>query len=236
MEATTKQIDIVYPIGKKSYWNDQELTYSLRSVEKHLSNVRNVWIVGRVPDQITNVSHIPATDPHPIPDLNIMEKVLKACEHPDISDPFLFFNDDHYILHDFDATDFPDFYFGTLEDYFKRRGGDGYGLRARNTMNLLKGKGLPTKYFDVHFPILYRKQEFIDNVVKAIDIKKPHGFILKSLYGNSLQLEGTPLERDCKSHTVPGSKAICFSTLPRVSGAVYQFLKYKFPNASRYEK
>lgn len=228
-------IDIVYPIGKKSYWNDNEIIFSLRSVEMYLANVRNVWIVGRVPEGITNVNHIPASDPHNIPDMNIMEKVAKACEHPDISDTFLFMNDDHYILQHFDAEDFPSFYFGTLEEYFKRRGADGYGIRARNSMNLLQSKGLPTKYFDIHYPILYQKQAFVDHVVKAVDINKPHGYVLKSLYANSLNIEGT-YARDCKFDKAPPSKADCFSTQPRVSGAVYQFLKYRFPNASKYEK
>lgn len=229
-------IDVVYPIGKKSYWNDQELRFSLRSVEMYLSNVRNVWIVGRVPEGITNVNHIPAQDPDHIPDINIMHKVLKACEHPEISDTFLFMNDDHYILQPFQADKFPDFYFGSLEDYTKRRAADGYGNRARNTLNHLKAKGLQTKYFDVHYPILYTKQGFIDHVVNQVDIKKPHGFILKSLYGNGMKLEGTPIDKDCKSDKAPSQKADCFSTQPRVSGAVYQFLKYRFNGPSRYEK
>lgn len=229
-------IDIVYPIGKKSYWNDREIIFSLRSVEKHLSNVGKVWIVGRVPEGVTNIHHIPAQDTYPVPDTNIMHKVLKACEHPEVSDPFLFFNDDHYILKDFDTTQFPNFYEGTLQEYVHRRGTDGYGQRARNTLALLEAKGLPTKYFDVHFPILYSKQGFIDHVVRNIQHEnEKHGYILKSLYGNGMQLEGTDV-KDCKSAIAPSERAVCFSTTPRVSAAVHQFLKFKFNDPSRYEK
>lgn len=228
-------IDVVYPIrNKPSYWKDNELKYSLRSVEKHLTNVRNVWIIGRLPEGITNVMHIPAKDPFNIPDTNILHKTLIACQRAEISDPFLFMNDDHYLLQDFDAEFFPNFYMGTLEEFVARRGSDPYGHRARHTLAYLQAKGLPTKYFDVHYPILYKKQGFIDHVVDSIKHEKS-GYILKSLYGNGMNLEGTPIDKDCKGHIAPSEKAICFSTHNRVTGAVYQFLEYKFNGKSRFE-
>lgn len=229
-------IDLVYPIcNKPSYWKDNEIIFSLRSVEKHVKNVGKIWMVGRVPDGITGVEHIHAKDEHDISDQNIMAKVVKACENPEVSDPFLFMNDDHYLLQDFDAEDFPYFFESTLQVYITRRGMDSYGHRAANTMKLLQSKGFPTRHYDIHYPILYHKQAFIDNVAKAVDPNKKHFYVLKSMYANSMNAQGIEV-KDCKQSTAPPSKSQCFSSTPRVSGAVYQFLKYRLPEKSKYEK
>src|SRR5690349_20419873 len=115
-------IDVVYPLGKGSRWKNNEIKYSLRSVEKHLQNYGKVFVIGEKPNFLANVNHIPAEDKHPIPDSNIFEKLKTACETKEISDTFLFFNDDHYLLEDFDAEKFPYFYHGTMAEYIKKRG------------------------------------------------------------------------------------------------------------------
>lgn len=205
---------------------------SLRSIEKHLSNYGDVIIVGEKPDWIQNVTHIPLDDIPNEKDYNIMLKTERALQEVD---RLLFFNDDHYLLSDFDAEGFPFYYNDTIDNYVKRRGLDGYGRRANNTMKHLKSRQLPTKFFDIHTPIIYERQPFIENVVNLDWKQYKEGFVIKSLYANALKIEGTE-QKDCKGISPPTNGAKIFSSnnaKPRAS--VQRFLIEKFPNKSKYE-
>jgi len=225
--------DLVYTVkrgGSRS--DDNELRYSLRSVEKHLKNFRNVYIIGYKPDFITNVIHIPAEDKMVVPDQNILNKLLTACTHPDISDSFLFFNDDHYLLQDFDAPNFPYYYCSTLKEYLKRRVNDGYGRRTTNTMKHLLLNKLPIKHFDIHYPIVYEKAKFIECFHNLPPTHQ--GYVLKSLYCNVLKIPGIEI-RDCKFTNPPTPKNICYSTHPKPLPKVWDYLDSKFPDKSCFE-
>lgn len=229
-------IDILYVLGKGSIKGDIELRFSLRSVEKHLQNAGHVWIVGECPKWLHNVNHLPFPDDrNRVPDYNIMRKISHFCEQPENPASFLFFNDDHYLLSEFTAPDFPYFYQGSLVDYVKLRGPDGYGRRSNNTLKYLQANDLPTKYFDIHTPILYSKQVFLKAVTNAVDWQDPDGFIIKSLYANSLKLEGTP-SKDFKINGLPPANCQIFSTFPHVKSSVWRFLQEQFPDQSKYER
>ena len=55
-------MDIVIPLGTESRWHDNELRFTLRSIEKHLTGYRNVIIVGWCPPWVQNVVHIKKED------------------------------------------------------------------------------------------------------------------------------------------------------------------------------
>lgn len=228
-------IDVVYPLKQfGSRWKDNELRYSLRSVEMHLQNYRDIYIIGYKPDFVKGVKHIEfADDVNAAPDNNILNKLLQICKIPGISEDFLFFNDDHYLLADFDAEKFPYYYCHTLTAYCQRRGADRYGLRAQATLKYLRENNLPDKHFDIHFPILYNKKKFLEIFEKVP--KKENGYIIKSIYANSLSGLDLVETRDCKHPTAPPKKYICFSTMPKVSGALYRFFEFKFPKKSKFE-
>jgi hypothetical protein len=224
---------IVYPLGNGSILKNFELRMSLRSIEKNLSGFTDVAIVGDFPAWGHNLYHIQAMDPYKIGDQNIMYKLSLACKDEKVSDPFLYFNDDHYLLTQFDAPTFPNLYHSTLEKYFKLRGPDVYGKRAESTLKHLQEKNLPTKFFDIHTPILIHKQAFIQNVVNAPWDRT--SFLAKSLYANSLSLEGIE-ELDCKLAQPPQVKAKVFSSFPHMKASVTRFLVEQFPKMSNFEK
>lgn len=226
-------IDLVYVVSNKSAMQDIELRYSLRSVEKHLTGVNNIWIVGYVPGFIQGVKAILAMDGTKIPDMNMLSKISTAIENHEISNPFLLFYDDHYLLSDFQADTFPYFYQGTIQDYISKRGKDTYGRRALNTMKHLTAKGLPIKNFDIHHPILIQKQGFKE-AFKDIDLNKQYGYTIKSLYANSLRIEGTETV-DAKSQKLPSEGDKVFSTYPIIKSQILKFLESTFPDKSRYE-
>lgn len=225
-------IDIVYPIGKGSRWQNNEIRYSLRSVQKHLKNVGNIWIIGELPQFLQNVNFIHHRDTATVPEENVRIKLLKACDKSEISDRFLFMNDDHFILADADAENYPYYFCSTIREAIKVRGMDNHGVRFQNTLSRLEAKTLPIKNFELHYPIIFEKQAFKDTL--GYLEPKHLGYKLRSLYANTLNIQGKEV-KDCKSREAPLEKAICFSTLPIIAQGVQDWLKKIFPNRSIYE-
>lgn len=190
-------MDVVYPLGKKSRWDNNELRYSLRSIEKHLTGVDKIYIVGERPDFLQNVIHIPYEDTYACKETNIYKKVLRACQEESLSQEFLFFNDDHFILRDFNVDEFPFFYksdlYATIQ---KLRPTNRYRKYLDKTMRVLHSLRLPTKNFDTHTPIIYNKQTFLE-IMPKYDWEHRIGYVVKSLYANTLRIEGQR-EPDCK--------------------------------------
>lgn len=226
-------IDIVIPLGKGSVLKNFELRFCLRSIEKHLTGYRNIWIIGERPEWSQNVNHIPATDRYDISDRNIMAKLTLAAEHPEISHDWIMFNDDHFLLAPFEAATFPYYYHQNLDVYLKQRGIDAYGKRALATMKHLQDQNLPIKHFDIHTPILYNKELFL-KFVSSLNWEK-QSYIIKSLYANSLKIEGTE-EKDHKLTAPPNGNLKVFSTYPHMKASVTRFLTEQFPQKSKYER
>lgn len=178
-------IDVVFCLGNGSHWNDNELKYSLRSIEKHLKNYRDVYVIGNVPRfQYQNIKFIHIIEKSIYPAVNIFRKIETACMTDEISDEFLFFNDDHFLLSDFNATRLPYFYKGYLVSQLSNP--TDYAETVRNTIAIL---GDSAKDFDIHTPIIYDKQKFRELMV-SFDWNKPHGYCIKSLYCNALGIKG----------------------------------------------
>jgi len=192
-------VDIVYILGTGSQWQDNELRYSLRSVHQHLTNYRNIWIVGEWPEWLNKnapgIYHIPASDNSKWQrHLNMEVKILLACHEDTISNDFLFMNDDHFFTADTSAADYPFYHCGELSDKIASLGPcDTYAVSLRNTMNILYANGCSTKNFDAHCPILYHKYSFI-NAMEQYDWGVNYGYVIKSLYANTFGIGGTYME------------------------------------------
>lgn len=193
-------IDVMYILGTGSKWKNNEIRYSLRSLEKHLKEYRNIYIVGERPDFLdySIIKHIPAREKPVEKQRRIGEKILAGIKGiPDLSANFLFFNDDHFLLDDFKAFRFPYYYkYDLKQSYIVRKQNDPYYHSLKNTHDILSKNNLSTKNFDIHCPIMYNKYFF-----KAMmdDAKWPNdfGFVLKSLYCNTLSVIGEEM-MDCK--------------------------------------
>lgn len=189
-------MDIIFPLGVSSKWNDNELRYSLRSIEKYITGYSNIWIIGQLPSFLKNVNHIPFEDMSQNKEANICRKVLRACQESSISDDFLFFNDDHFILQSFVADQLPYYYKGDLISLANSPRRGIYYRAIRRTVRELQRRGFDTKHFDTHTPIIYNKQKFTQ-VISQYDWDIRVGLTVKSIYCNSLGIQGTK-EPDCK--------------------------------------
>lgn len=193
-------IDIFIPLGGGSFWDNNELRYCLRSIEKYLHNYGRIFIIGRKPDWIQNIEHLAYEDLTPFKEKNIFTKVKMACDIKEMSENFLFMNDDHFLVDHFDAPTFPYFYKCMLERSIERLGKGKYLRALLATYNELCIRGLPTYNFDGHIPIVYNKQN-----IKHLNEQYPWdrydtGFVLKSLYANTFACQPI-LEHDCKLNT-----------------------------------
>ena len=181
--------DVVYPIGKGSSWKNNELRFSLRSLEKYGINVGKLFIVGELPDFLTgeDIIHIQADDrfnPQVNADGNIIEKVLAACADDRLSEDFLFINDDHILLEPVDLKSIPNFHKGDMNTFPDNYWSLNYWRkRLKRTRDILNEKGLPALHYDCHTPILINKKAFVE-MISHFDYKEGIGLTMKSLYGN----------------------------------------------------
>jgi hypothetical protein len=167
-------IDIVIPIGNRSYKNYTELRFCLRSIAKHLKGYGNVFIIGTCPDWIQNITHIPAEDDprNRFRDRNIVNKITAACKDGRVSQDFIMVHDDHFLLEDIEAKHFPYVHHGPVNIV-----GGQYGYTKQNTIGVLG----EVNDHDSHCPILFNKKKFL-NSVPTVDWSKWYGYLVKTLY------------------------------------------------------
>ncbi len=239
-------VDVVYPLGSGSTWGNNELRYSLRSIEKHLKNCRHVYIIGEDPGwEINNVTLIPFEDRwHP--SRNIMEKIRVACRNQQISDEFIFMNDDFFLLQDVDASTYPYYNRGQLKESIPKNVGNWYQNYVIDTMKELRSRSLPELNFDMHCPIRYHRNLFLE-VMQKYDFDQK--LTVKSIYCNTLGIEGEYmedckiagrmadfiLERKIKDRHIFSTGDRCLLPYHNQESAVKQLLNNLYPNPSKYE-
>ncbi len=237
-------MDIVYCLGKGSKWRNKELMYSLRSVEKHCSNVGHVFIVGEDPKFVNGISILPYPDKSNYnKEKNIFEKLLHACENEYLSDDFLFMNDDHFFLQDIDITTIPYWSNGFLLHAFQRlQAGNTYRISLKNTWLTLNKAQKADFNFDVHTPIIYNKHKL--KALQQYDWTLPYGLVIKSLYCNHHQISPVTID-DLKINAFHSVIEI-FEMLKNrsvfsvgdggLNDALKTLLAEKYPNPSLWEK
>jgi hypothetical protein len=175
-------IDIVYILGSGSKWQDNEIRYSLRSVQKHLRMWNNVYVVGRLPEFLTGVIHIQKEDDGNSKEHNICRKIATACKDSRISNRFLMFNDDHFLLTPHVASHFPYYHDGDLQGLYNRSDRTKpYGIAIGNTIQHLGG--CQKRNYDVHCPIIYNKRDFLQHLSEP-NWNDLAGYLIKSIYAN----------------------------------------------------
>lgn len=187
--------DVVYVVGRATGWNDNELRFSLRSLAKYVTGIGQVFIVGKIPAFVTNVVELRWPDNYGCKERNIMEKVAYACGHPRLSKRFLHVHDDHFALAPVDAGQVPNYAgwvdLGNLAKLVGR--GNSWKESVQNTADALASRGLTTWNFDIHTPIIFDKDQYPE-IMDQYDWRgTDRGFVVKSLYANTLGLEPTKI-------------------------------------------
>lgn len=236
-------IDVVYKLSDDP--DNKVLKYSLRSLSRFV-HLRNVYISGWKPDWVKNVIHIPVDDHYTLKnkDANIINKLIAACAHRDLSEHFLNMSDDMIFLKETNAPYFlvprynnailynPERYFSA--NYFHQR------LLA--TVEKLTDRGLPGNCFETHGPYMLSKHMY-PQIMMRYDYQHGMGLCGNTLYFNTLKEPGMPaynhvyrLQRktDVITPEINGFQFLNFnddSELP----PLFEYLENMFPDKSIYE-
>lgn len=239
-------MDVVIALGKGSKWNNNELRYCLRGLERHAIGLRRVFVVGEDPGFLGElVTHIPVNEPNNSKEHNIAYVIKQACMNPDISDDFIFFNDDHFLISEFHLRSYPYYSKGDLASGAAHATAAGYKRALENTLNALRNASKPTRSYEVHVPIIYNKAKFISlSDWWNMSAHTPFGFVARSIYVNALGLSG-PTITDMKIRQCAGPEDVArivrgrnvFSIADSAVGkGVAEYLNKMYPSKSKFEK
>ena len=243
-DMAKKKIDVVIPLGKGSQNDDLDLRYCLRSLEKNLLNLGNVFLVGHKPNWVKGVTHIECGDPNQRnKDANIIRKVAKACEHKKLREDFLFVSDDQVVVNPIEEPMLMND--GDMRAWLK-------GLRL-DTRWKIRYKNTALKFkdsinFDTHTPQPYKKSEFIQiPELYPEAYTEGQGYIINSLYFNHFGYQSSKLSKNYKLElrndrtlkdildVVKGK--LYLSHAPKgFTNTLIEYLDLVFPNKSKFEK
>ena len=102
-------IDIILPLrADGSAQANDELRIALRSIEKHLRNYRDIYLISsREPEGFSGYRFVRCSDQYPRKQMNIHAAICAALRTPGISSEVIFWADDNVLLDDLDAADLP---------------------------------------------------------------------------------------------------------------------------------
>jgi hypothetical protein len=174
--------DVVYVVRPGD--DNEELRHSLRSL-RNLPHGK-VWIAGYCPTWVSeDVGRIPVARQR---DRNVSAKanLRAACEHPEVSDEFVYFNDDFFVMQRHDEL--PVMHRGPLAALVTSGiMASAYTRAMKNTLAVLQERGIaePLMY-DLHAPMLVDKA----GMLTALDLCHIPAMQERTLYGNLKGLGG----------------------------------------------
>ena len=241
------KIDVVYKLGSGSKSDDKELRYSLRSLS-NFKDLGKVFVVGFKPRWLQNVIHIPAEDLHPAnKDCNLINKLILACHHPELSSLFLNMSDDQVFLNNLSETDFLKPYYDnnllvSPTDKVSR-----WRRRLHNTIGALKEKNRLIDCYECHIPTLLSKTGFV-KIMSEFNYSDIPGLCGNTLYFNSLSDKvGVELNKNVAikieeaQTTVESIEKMCDGKThlnyseAATNSQLFDFLQKKFLIQSKYE-
>ncbi|MFT5679803.1 MAG: hypothetical protein ACI8RZ_000708 [Myxococcota bacterium] len=159
MPRPTQTIDLVYPWKKTSF---DELKFSIRSAVRSFRDLRQCWVYS--PDapsiQAPYVTWERSDNRGRHADEIILNCLMRACDNPRISDPFVYSCDDYYWLQDTGLTELSAVI--ALENLDVRKpyqGRDPWKKRLWATLFQLEALGYTTYNYCTHTPILIYKDQ-----------------------------------------------------------------------------
>lgn len=228
----SNSLDIVYVV--KGVGTNEELKYSLRSIE-NLPH-RNVYIYGDLPDWATNVKWVDDDQDRRYSEwLNVNNSLKLACLNQEISEDFIFFNDDFFVLEQTESINW--WYHKTLIDKADSYLINGiYSDGLRKTSDILKKKGFEAKNFELHYPCIFNKRKLLEILEEY-----PDTVARRSIYANMFVDENDKIEmKDCKIYTlkesIPDSIFASTVDINFKYGMIGREIRKKFSKKGVYEK
>ena len=187
--------DVVIPVRHGD--SNEELRYALRTIDAHLPHGR-VWLAGFRPGWASGeVGHVPNAQRWTKHE-NSLRNLLAACRHPDVSEEFVLWNDDFFLLQALPGG-VPTMHRGPVREFLA-----GYG-RARSqylsgmdaTARILQGLGVEDPLcYELHVPMPMTKTGVLEAYAAATAPRAPRhpALQLRTLYGNLSGVSGERVE------------------------------------------
>ncbi|MGY3199705.1 hypothetical protein [Streptomyces sp. TE5632] len=227
-------LDLVVPVREGPV--NQQLRYALRSWSANLPH-RHVWIIGYKPVWLAGVRHVP-TRQTGTKYANTTAAMWLACEHPEISDPFLYANDDMFVMERVDEM--PVLHRGPVRDvetYYAARASGQYLRGMQETRDLLIQHGHPDPLsYELHVPLEVHKE----GMLRALGVGRYLSVLHKrTAFGVLNEIGGERIEDVKVLHRGPrfDRSTPFLSTMPDsfANGEVGRVIRSQFPQASQYE-
>lgn len=232
-KGNTMPNDIVFVL--KQQLDTEELRYSLRSIEKNFPH-RYVWFVGGQPKGFKPDRALPHQQAGALKWDMIKSSMLKVIEEPELTDEFFWFNDDFFIMKKVKGK-FVNFADKSLTELIEQQRKQNpwlnpYARTVYKAREELKSLGYGEVNFEVHMPMLFKKDEV------GAAIQKCSSPQMRSVYGNVT---------GCKWIQHDDVKVYDIETVPEdpdylstndktfTNGKVGEYIRSCFPKPSRFE-
>lgn len=232
-------MDVMIPLGKGSNWQDNELRYCLRSLEKYFLDLNDVYIVGRTPDWVKNVFFIESDDCYGSnKGANIISKI-HLCNND--NEEILFISDDQCFLKPMKADDIHPYYIYDLKKKIPNGGNRIWRRCLHNVKHALISKRLPCYNFETHTPKIINKKEFV-RLMDNFDWRETH-FPTHSLYFNNVVEYPEQMPENYRAFInyenanldiIEGKSFLAYADIG-LSWQLQHKLAELFPNKSRFE-
>ena len=232
-----KDMDIVYVVKDSAY--NEELQYSLRSVEKNFPHNR-VWFfggkpIGVYPDKQVLVNQIWRTKWD-----NVRNMMRMIADNEEVTDDFVLFNDDFFVMKPIKTL--PPYKWKTMESICKcveeqnNSKQSGYTKNLRAVARELEEFQFPTDNYVLHLPMIFNKKKLLNALDVFPNTKSP-----RSVYGNMYLTKRAKTHKDVKifrAWQTPSEDADFLSTEDYAfkNGKAGEYIKRCFPDKSRFEK
>lgn len=234
----TKDLDVVYFV--KDGVRNEELRFSIRSVCMNMPYKR-IWIFGGCPQNIIPDVRIRVEQEGNTKWDKVRTMFRMAAENKDITDDFLLFNDDFFIMQPTDHID--PMYRSSLQDYIKVIE-DNYMHKPTSYTKLLRacdaeleGMGATRYAYELHIPFIFNKEKLL----KIIN-DFPDQHCTRTFYGNLFGIGGEK-KSDVKIFSdKPGFdyKTSQFlstdDSVVNVNNDVWRYIRKQFPKKCEYER
>ncbi len=180
----------------KEFAQGRELLFALRSWYEKTCFPANLVIIGDredwFSDEITVIEHQRTSDN---PQIDTMEKLKLAIESPEVTERFIWTNDDIYLVNRVSLAhvEIPK----VLGDLNPKNFKGVYAENMNRTIMLLDKFGLPKLNYGTHTPVIFEKFKLAEMLERIPEAES--GVLFSSLYFNSQAFPAHPIVLDWKT-------------------------------------
>lgn len=240
-------VDIVFTLGDKNQHMDcMDLRIALRSIDKNGYDVGKVWCVTMNPPKwLNNVEIINGADIFGNnKDGNLIHKLLKACDTPDVSNRFIFWSDDQVLNREFPLSKhIPAYNPRGIQHFDPNAGRNKWSFRMWNTLSTVERMGgISVCNWDSHIPQPIDKSLF-KSIMSELPYTQQPGLCINTAYFG-VKYEYPRIDQRSVKTTYEDSTPV--TTLPDtlfigynddgINAGLRPLLLDKFGGISKYEK